>query len=195
MDMATRVDYGFVLAALVLPALIVLLLRRRYYISVPIGTLLFWGWSVVTSSLLLEVDPEYDSIAPALFVLFGGLIGASYCCFWVVIREIISFRRKSKIVRQPTECASTKSATGAKLPFAKAALLHSIGGLVVWGALSILCICIPFLDRAIYNEANRKYILYYIFACVPTLLLCLAMSSIYLLEVLRKNRGGSKSVR
>lgn len=77
MDISRIVNISFIFAVLVLPAWIVWRLPRLY-ISIPIGTLVFWGWSVVCGDLLLNLDPEYDSIAPAMMYLLGWVMNGVF---------------------------------------------------------------------------------------------------------------------
>jgi hypothetical protein len=154
MDFLRMVEIGSGFAVLVLPVWIVWRVPR-YYLSVPIGALMFWGWLVVDGFLLLRLDPEYNSIAPALLLLVGWAMGAVYCCLLMAVREIVSPRRKSRSVGKAGGCTVSQ----------KVASFHHALGLAVWGALSVLCICYPFIDRARYGETDWMFLEYYLFAC------------------------------
>jgi len=175
MDFPRIVDSSCAFAALVLPVWIVWRLPR-YYLSVPIGALMFWGWLVVDGFLLLRLDLEYNSIAPALLLLVGWAMGGVYCCLLMGIREIVSAQWKSRGPGKAGTCVAPR----------KAILGHHVLGLAVWGILSVLCICYPFVDRARYGETDWMFLEYYLFACGPILLLAATMSLINLRGVLKQ---------
>ncbi len=176
MDLLRTLDIGCVFAALVLPVWIVWRLPR-YYLSVPIGAFMFWGWLVVDGFLLPSLDPQYDSIAPALLLFVGWAMGAVYCCVLMGVREIVSPRWKARSARK----------TGGRTASSKVASFHHALGLTVWGSLSIFCICYPFIDRAKYAETEWMFLEYYLFACGPILVLSLTMSILNLRQVLKRS--------
>lgn len=174
MAISRIVDSGFWFAALALPVWIVWRLPR-YYLSVPIGALLVWGLGTVDGFLLPSLDPEYDSIAPGIWLVFGWAMGGVYCCVLMGVREIMSPPWK----RSGTSKAGTCAASG------KAVSVHHVLGVAVWGGLSVLCICYPFIDRARYRETDWTFLEYYLFACGPILLLSLTMSLINFQQMLK----------
>ena len=161
MDWAIIVDRSCTFAALVLPVWIVWRLPR-YYLSVPIGALMCWGWLMVDGYLLPALDSEYDSIAPGLWLVFGWVVGVAYCCFLVGICEIVAPGRKSGSAGKISERATTGNF----------AVILSVLGLTAWGGLSVLCICYPFIDKARYGMTDW---LFNLFAFGPTLLLSITM--------------------
>jgi len=166
MDLAIIVDSTCCLAALAIPMWIVCRLPR-YYLSVPIGALTFWGWLTVDGYLLLGLDSEYDSIGPGMFLLTGWAIGGIYCVGLMIIHKIISSHRKSRSTVKAGKSFSPPGYFWA----------HYIFGLCLWGCLSVLCVFYPFMDSAKYGN---KYWKFHLFAFGPTLLLSITMSLIYL---------------
>ncbi len=49
------------------------------------GSVVCWILLVASAEYNLATDIEYNSIAPAISLLFGWVIGAIYCSFWLVI--------------------------------------------------------------------------------------------------------------
>ena len=175
MDFPRIIDSSFAFAALALPVWIVWRLPR-YYLSVPIGALLVWGLGTVDGFLLLRLDAEYDSIAPGLWIVCGWAMGGVYCCVLMGVREIVSPPWKRGGAGKAGMCVAS----------GKAISVHHVLGLAVWGALSVLCICYPFIDRARYRETDWMFLEYYLSACGPILLLSLTMSVINLRQVLKR---------
>lgn len=119
MDWATLVDRSCTIAVLVLPAWVVWRLPS-YFLSVPIGALMFWGWIAVDGLLLPTLDPEYDSIAPVFCLVFGWAIGGAYCCLLMGLCETVDPGRKSRSTSKISECAAAGNS----------ALIKSLLGLV-----------------------------------------------------------------
>jgi len=154
---------------------------------------MFWGWSVVSGALILHLDPEYDSIAPAMMYFLGWLMGLIYCSFWVIIRLVTESYTRSSSTKQSPEYISRVSVAEATLSSSKQLLFYPVLGLIMWGALSVLCLLFPFIDRARYNETDCSFFLYYLFGCGPILLLSVTMFFINLRELLKKTQGVTQS--
>lgn len=172
MDWAALVSWGCILGALILPVWIVWRLPS-YFLSVPIGTLIVWGWLMVDGLLLSSLDPEYDSIGPGLWLVLGWSVGLAYCCILIGLYEILPSGRQSRSARKIMECGKGGNS----------GQIHSVLGLTAWGGISVLCICYPFIDRALYGVYDW---LFNLSAFGPTLLLSVTMVFINLLRFLKR---------
>lgn len=177
MDWAIVVDGSCAFAALVLPVWVVWRLPR-YYLSVPIGALMFWGWFMADGLLLPSLDAEYDSIGPGLFLFFGLPVGIVYCC--VVAAVCHNLRRRPK--PPGTGESALSPGTGSSVP------IHAVLGLAVWAGLSVLCICYPFIGRARYGPPGWAPPIFNLFACGPTFLLSATMALVNLRCMLKHSR-------
>ena len=148
MDLLRRIDLGMGFAVLILPAWTVLRLPSPK-VSIPIGSLIFWGWLVLAGDFEMEFDPSYDSFGPGFNLLFGWAFGLGYCAIWAGVRRLL---------RQSREDRSWSSTS-----------------LVVWSALIGLCVCFPFMTVAIYHRSLMFYLPYVLCGVGPILLLCIAM--------------------
>jgi len=169
MDAVTKISVGSIFATLVLPAWAVWRLPR-YFLSVPIGTMIFWTWSFVGADMIRGIDPEYDSFGPAFNFLFGWVLGGGYCLMWVAIREFLSWSRRQE----------PRTLSGYTERF------HNGAGLAMWAAVAGVCIAMPFLHRVVYRQSGLYYLLTYICTGGPILLLAMTMVIAYLLRVLRQ---------
>jgi len=70
-----------ILAFIVPPILVATMSRRR--LAFLVGTLWVWGLMVAAGEYNLATDPEYDSIAPGVSIVFGWVIGAMYTGIWL----------------------------------------------------------------------------------------------------------------
>lgn len=168
-DFGHRMDSALMLAALVLPATIVW--RLPYYrLSVPVGTLMFWGLMVNAGFLLLFVDREYDSIAPGLMVFFAVPLGGAYCLIVADLCEAISplCERHWKASRS-TQANRT----------------HSIIGFVIWSVVALFCFLLPFVRSPLEWRGDPTFAGEYFAACWPILLLVVTMVLMYAVSLLR----------
>lgn len=177
MDIVTKISIGFIFATLVLLAWTVWRLPR-YFLSVPIGTMIFWTWSFISADMVRGIDPEYDSFGPAFNFLFGWILGGQYCLIWVGIRELLSRFRPQK--RQ------TRSG--------RAERFHNAAGLAMWAAVAGVCITMPSLHRVVYRQSGSYYLLTYVCAGGPILLLAVTMAITYLLRVVRQQIPAAEPV-
>jgi hypothetical protein len=152
MDQLTRLNYGMFFAMLVLPAWAVLRLSSPK-ISIPIGTLIFWGWLVLFSDFVGDIDPTRDGgFGPVFNIFFGWQAGACYCVIWFAIRRLVP-RSKAKHVKNYVKLI----------------------GLVIWSALIGLCLCFPFMARALHHRSLGFYMPYVLIGVGPILVLCVAV--------------------
>jgi len=170
MDFFHRMDIGLVSAALVLPAWLVFRLPW-YYLSVPVGTLVFGGLLVVSSFLLREVAPVCDGFTAVLILLFGWMEGFAYCFLWAAVRKFISRRRKNVPRRSRSE---------------RAERMHLITGLVIWWSLWAFCVVLPFAHRPAIRRSDPTFFADYFGVCSPILLVVMTMSLMYLVQLLKR---------
>ena len=88
MDLLTRLDYGMVFAVYILPAWTVLRLPNSK-VSILIGSLIFYGWLVLVTILIVDIDPSSDSFAYGFNILFGLPVGVGYCAIWALFRALL----------------------------------------------------------------------------------------------------------
>ena len=175
MDIVTKISIGFIFATLVLPAWTVWRLPR-YFLSVPIGTMIFWTWSFIGADTIRGIDPEYDSFGPAFNLLFGWILGGQYCLLWVGIRELLSRFRPQK--------RRTRSG--------RAERFHNVVGLAMWTAVAGVCLAMPSLHRVVYRQSDSYCLLTYVCAGGPILLLAVTMAITYLVRVVRRQTPAAK---
>jgi len=152
MDQLTRLTYGLCFAVLVLPAWIVFRLPNPK-VSIPIGALIFWGWLVLYSDFVGDIDPSRDGgLGPAANFLFGLPFGACYCQIWLGIRRLLP-----KHGRKPTKN------------------YLNLVSLIIWSALIALCLCFPFMATALHRRNIGFYMPYVLIGVGPILVLCVAV--------------------
>ena len=152
MDLLTRINYGTFFAVFILPAWAVVRLPSLK-MSIPIGSLIFYGWLVLASILTMDIDPSYDSFGYGCSIFFGLPVGVGYCAIWILFRRLLT-HLKSKSFRSH---ASTRIS------------------LVIWSALIGLCLCFPFMAKALHHRSMGFYMPYVLIGVGPILLLSLAM--------------------
>ena len=166
-QLAHRVESALMLAALVLPGWGMWRLPR-YYLSLPLGTLIFWGLVVNAGWFIMGLDREYDSIAPGLMLFAAGPMGGVYCLLCLGVCEAISplSERRGKVSR-PTRANRT----------------HAIAGLTVWAALCLFAFLLPFVRPPLQRRRDPTFPRDYFSACWPILLLALTMFLMYALSL------------
>lgn len=166
-QLAHRVENALMLAALVLPGWAVWRLPR-YYLSLPLGTLIFWGLMVNTGWFIMGLDREYDSIAPALMVFAAGPLGGGYCALCLGVSEAFSpLRNRREQASRPTRANRTRA----------------IAGLAVWAALCLFSFLLPFVRPPIQRRGDPTFPRDYFSACWPILLLVVTMLLMYALSL------------
>lgn len=78
---------------LFIPAIPVIIFRNKVF-AIIFGSLCFWIISVVLCDYIMATDVGYNSIAPALYLVFGWLFGGFYCSIWLGI--VLIFRNLKK---------------------------------------------------------------------------------------------------
>ncbi len=75
------VDQAMVVATLAVPPMLAFAMKKTWlgYLS---GVAWVWGMMVAGGAYHLATDPQYDSIAPGLSVVFGWFFGAVYGAPW-----------------------------------------------------------------------------------------------------------------
>lgn len=80
------------------PAWCVLRIRREW-LGFLLGTVSYWMLSLMFCDYLRAVDPEYDSFAPALVLVFGWFQGGLYCLFCYVLGHVFKVLRRRRRAR------------------------------------------------------------------------------------------------
>jgi hypothetical protein len=179
MDVLHLTDRALCLATLLLPIWTVWRLPR-WYLYMPIGTAIFWGMSVTNGYLLLNLDVQYDSIAPGIAVLLGAPAGMVYCLLWAGIRESLALLAK---VARVERSSARMSPAG------------DMVGLVVWTGLSGLCVVLPFWGTPRSLHKDPQLFAAYSVACSPILLLAVTLSLQYVVRLGRRRPQAPPNLR
>lgn len=139
---------GTGLGVFILPALMAFCLPGRK-VSIPIGAVTFWAWLMLTSDLLREADPSYDSMAPAFNVLFGLPVGFAYSIFWFAIGKRWKPQRHGR--------------------------MSHVFSVVCWSLMGAGCVGFPFLVSLKYHRGVTFHLEYTLLAAGPLFVFSVAM--------------------
>jgi len=141
---------------LLLPALTIRQLHPL--LSLPIGTIIFWGWSFALS-LLVRTAFASESLSAGVWLFFGGIPGFLYCLIVLAV--------SSQLFKTKPSCSDSPKS------------------LVLWLVTFIFCLCFVAVMMRIYESRLIHISLKY--AIGPLLLLCLAMVMSILWNMHKKN--------
>ena len=149
MSLITIINLCSLVSMLLLPALAIRQLHPL--LSIPIGSLIFWGWSS-TLSVLPKIAFSSESIGPAVWLFFGWAPGLLYCLIVCVV--------SSQLCKSKPSCSC------------------SLDSLALWIAAFALCLCFMAISMHIYKSGTIRSLLP--ISVGPLLLLCAAMAlSVY----------------
>ena len=109
--MDTIIEIAILAGAFLVPPVLLILSKRKVLVLIMV-VLWFWGMMVLSCEYQLATNPDYDSIAPGISVLFGWFFGLFYCVPWFAIALVI----KSYKQKPPKSMAKVTGSTDSQLP-------------------------------------------------------------------------------
>ena len=94
----TVITYTMLVAALAIPLVVGLCFHNKWLAFV-VGAVSFYGLTVWIGQYNRATDPQYDSIAPAIWIVFGWVPAVLYsglCSIWGLLRRKARQRRAGK---------------------------------------------------------------------------------------------------
>jgi len=88
------IEIAIFASAFLVPPVFLILSKRKVLVFILV-VIWFWGMMMLSCEYQLATNPDYDSIAPGISVLFGWMFGLFYCAPWFAIALVIkSYRKK-----------------------------------------------------------------------------------------------------